>query len=1423
MEHSTHVAPTALAVIGLGCRFPGADGPAEFWHNLLANTDSVTPVPPERFDITPHWAPHSGTLGKTASRHGGFIDDVFAFDHAFFGISPAEAKTVDPQQRLLLHTAWEALEHAGIRPSTLAGTHAGVFVGQATAEYSEVSAYPGGPHIQDMAGSRLRAVTAGRLSFALDLLGPSLVLDTACSSSLVAVHTARQSLLTGECDLAIAAGVNVVLSSHDAIAYSQGAMLSPDGRCRFGDANANGFVRSDGVGVVILKRLTDAQNDGDNILATILGSAVTNDGRGSGLLLQPAVSGQITMLHTAARTAGIAPDQLDYIEAHGTGTAVGDAVELRALAHATARPTDNPLPTGSVKTNIGHAESAAGIAGLIKAILIAQHHTIPASLHCTHPNPVITDEQLNITIVTHNTPLTTTPRDPARIGISSFGISGTNAHIIIGTHRPTHTTKEETPDTTNTTPHTTARETADTGHTTNNNQATTTPEATTHTAAEDTAVGETADAGHTTTTNTPATTDTPTTPAGPPAADTQAAKDTENDEQLLVLSARSARSLALLASAWADYLEGDGNRHRLRDLCAAAALRRDTHPHRLWARGATHTDLAHRLRAIATGNPTAGAAIAHAGYTPRRTAFIFPGQGSQWLGMGRDLLASNPTFRNAITACDQAIHAELGWSLTTLLTEATTLPTDIDKVQPALFAIGTALATTLRAMGLDPDVCLGHSMGEIAAAHTAGALTLHDATAVICRRSHLMRRLAGRGAMLAVELGADEARTLLTSHPDYATACIAADNSPTATILAGPPHTLTTLTHHLEQHGILCRTVRVEVASHSPDMDLIAHDLTTALTDITPQPAHTPLISSLHAKPLTGTELTPQYWQDNLRQSVRFTEAIRHLCNHDTLFLEISPHPVLTTAIDETRRTTTAEGTTLPTLQRHHHEPTTLLETLGHAHTHGATIDWNRHYNTTTPPHIPDLPTYTWDTNHFRRPTQTTTPHTGTSGINPDNNGSTTHHNTPATPAPHTQEAPLTHWGITPTHTPITIRGLRPLPPTTYLAAILHTAHTALGHPHTLTNTHLTNTLLTHHDIPHTHLRITIDPPNPDGTRHAHAHIRRTPTAPLEPCAHTTLHPHPTPTTHNRRTLLDHTLAKRLDYHTTQDFQHLTDTHGITIDPHHQAHQHLWRRNNLAIARLRPTTPHPATTNDATHAAGTLPVTSATDGLTWEAGLLTLLAAYRPTTTYTPTHFGTIHIHQQPHTDYWALARVRPTKRGPAHADVLFLDTNGHTLAEFLNITLQPLPTTPRNPHTTLTRTRTTLTTLTHRLTPTCTLTHHHTTPAPTTTPIPIPIPEQRTTTHPTPTSNDTNTGTGNGTSTPAQTLLHHIAHLLEIPEHHIDHRRPLRDLGLDSLTATRLRTELHTTHGLNLTAGRLLGPEPLHHLLTTLTPQPTP
>ncbi|MEU7500476.1 type I polyketide synthase [Streptomyces griseofuscus] len=602
-------------------------------------------------------------------------------------------------------------------------------------------------------GGRLRTVTAGRVSYALDLREPSLVLDTACSSSLVAVHAARQSLLTGESGLAIAAGVNIIVSPQDSIAYSQGGMLSPDGRCRFGDSSADGFVRSEGVGAVVLKPLPDALHDGDPVLALLLGSAVTNDGQGSGLLLKPAVSGQVQMLRDACHSAGIEPAQLDYVEAHGTGTPTGDTVELSALAEAAAG--ERPLRCGSVKTNIGHAEAAAGIAGLIKGAdrPPRRHPRLPA---CVLPASAAHRRAAG-RLRRHREHPAGQAGPQGLLGVSSFGLSGTNAHVFIGAF------KDE-------------RE-----------------------------------------------------PVEQPAPMSKGAC-------LLVLSTRSAAALRRLAAPYADHLgpDGGGRTQSLRDICATAATRRDTGPHRLWAIGASHDELASFLRALAAGELTSDGGFGEAGFTgPRRRVFDFSGQGSQWLGMGRGLLAGNEAFRTTLRACDRAVRGELGGSVEELLTRDTDrFSGGVEIVQPALWAVQVALAAAWRDLGVLPEVCVGPSMGEVAAACVSGALSLRDAAAVICRRSRLMRRVAGGGAMLVVELSADRARAAVARIPSV---CVAAENSPTCTVLAGDPEALSDLSARLEADGVLCRPVDVDVAAHSPQMRPLDGELPADLAELSPR------------------------------------------------------------------------------------------------------------------------------------------------------------------------------------------------------------------------------------------------------------------------------------------------------------------------------------------------------------------------------------------------------------------------------------------------------------------------------------------------------------------------------------------------------------------------------------------------------------
>ncbi len=1315
-----------VAIVGMGCRFPGIEGVDELWDVLVGNVDAVTPVPQERFDIDDSYDPVPMTPGRTVSRHGGFLTDPFGFDAGFFGISPAEARTMDPQQRLLLHVVWEALESAGIRPSRLAGSRGGVFVGQATSEHADTEPRVHEPDVRSIVGGRLRAATAGRVSYALDLRGPSVVLDTACSSSLVAVHAARQSLLTGESDLCIAAGVNVILSPHDSIAYSQGGMLSPEGRCRFGDADADGFVRSEGVAAVVLKRLDDALRDGDPVLAVLRGSAVTNDGTTSGLLLRPSVAGQADMVREACRSAGITPAELDYVEAHGTGTSVGDGVELQALAESAGpgRPADRPLLTGSVKTNLGHAEAAAGLAGLIKAVLIIRHGVIPASLHLDTPNSLLTQDGFPVRVVTCNQPLQAAGTG-ALLGISSFGLTGTNAHAVIGAHVPDPV--------------------SDTGV-------------------------------------------------------TDADADADAEPRLLVLSARTPHALRRLAEKYASYLgpSGPGRRHRLNDICSAAATGRDAHPHRLWVVGADHDTLSRRLRALAAGDtiPYGGTGEAELS-GERRTVFVFSGQGSQWAGMSRTLYRASPAFRTALDACDRAVRKELGWSvLERLESVETEFPTDVSIVQPVLWAVQVALSAAWRERGVEPDLCIGHSMGEIAAAHVSGVLSLDDAAAVICWRSRLMRRTAGQGAMLVVELSAEEARQHLRPHG--AAVCVAAENAPTATVLAGSPTTLGVLRTELEERGVLCRPVKVNVASHSPQMDALCDDLLRELADLAPVPRSVDMISTVHGSEVEGPEMTAPYWMDNLRRPVLFAGTVLEAAREtESVFLEISPHPVLVSAMADTLNTDRDRAATVASLHRGQDERSELASAAGRIFACGGRVDWTRWYGS-GPRHLPSLPGYAWDAVQFRR--------------EPAGRGSA-HRSTGA----RVRSLDLATWGGTADWgDAVAVHGIAPVPPVVYLAAMLEAAkETDRDAAFELRDVTLGETPVPVETAADTVLQVALDGPETPGrarTVTVRASLRGAP-APIL-CASGQLVRVDPEGAGPVSGILDGALARCREYCGEQDFQRLAQRHGLEIAEPFRAVQHLWRRDGEAVARIRLPNPLPK--------AG------------WEAALPSLLAA-RPGATsdvagsiYAPVAFGSVRIHAEPVPEFWSLSTMRPGSDGQsAEADVLLIAPNGQVLARFSGIRMRRIARAVPS-HTPLRH----VPALMARLTEQCA--------APLTglarkaaepvvgflTNVLRAAPEHGSvlagTVAPPPGPEETPRPARPRETVAAQVLLEHSAALLGMPVAEIDKRRSLHDLGLDSLMAARLRQLLHRS-GVEVTAGRLLGPESLASLGRSLSERDAP
>jgi phthiocerol/phenolphthiocerol synthesis type-I polyketide synthase B len=879
-----------VAIVGIGCRFPGGVvDPQTFWQLLIDGRDAVGDIPADRIDIARFFDERPATPGRMMSRHGGFLDGIDMFDAAFFGISPREAERLDPQQRLLLETAWEAIEDAGVDAAGLVGSATGVFVGQWISDFeSRLFSDPRQVDFMMTTGSG-RYAASGRLSYALGLRGPSLTIDTACSSSLVAVHLAVRALRGGECSLALAGGVNVILQPHISVAYSQSRMMAPDGRCKFGDARADGYVRSEGAGIVALKRLDDAVADGDRIYAVVRGSAVNNDGRGSGSMGTPSVDGQEALLHSAYADAAIDPAEVGYFEAHGTGTRAGDPVELAALGRVLGKRSRRAKPwwVGSLKTNIGHTEGAAGVAGLIKAALVVHHGQVPASLHLAQPNPDVPWDDLPLRVPAS---LCELARGDGRraAAVSSFGIAGTNAHVVLE--------------------------------------------------------------------------------AGPSAA--TAVADAECPT-VLPLSARCPEALRALAGRYARWLE-QRPATPLAALCHAAATRRTALECRASFAADNRAALVQALHGHAAGED-AGAARATAHGTDKpRIVFVCPGQGAQWAGMVQDLLRHDAGFDASVRRCDEAARPWLDVSMRDLLladpAQAATQLERIDVVQPVLVALSIAYAEWLRAKGIVPDAVVGHSMGEVAAAHVAGALSLSDAMRIVCRRSALMRSTSGRGAMALVDLPMADAQARL-AHLG-ARVAVAVNNSPRSCVISGEPQAVRDVMQTLEAEQIFCRLINVDVASHSPQMDAPAAALAAELAGLEPRDLRTTMVSTTLGRICAGHELGASHWARNLRHPVRFAEAVQQLCGEstagDTVFIELGPHPVLLPAVQQTAQAVTARGAGAPPVhtvacgRRDEPAATTLLGATGALWTLGAKPDWGQVCGLTQPSVFVDLPKYPW-------------------------------------------------------------------------------------------------------------------------------------------------------------------------------------------------------------------------------------------------------------------------------------------------------------------------------------------------------------------------------------------------------------------------------------------------------------------------------
>ncbi|NVJ08009.1 SDR family NAD(P)-dependent oxidoreductase [Myxococcus sp. AM001] len=809
-----------IAVVGLACRMPGAPDVATFWRRLCEGYDAMREVPAERWDIDAYHDAEPQAPGKMVARRASFVDGVEGFDPLFFGISPREAAEMDPQQRLMLELAWEVLEDAGVQPPTLRDSDTGVFVGAIWHDYAVLHQGACAAVTPHTATGQALNILANRISYALGLRGPSITLDTACSSSLVAAHLACQSLRAGECRLALVGGVNLLLAPETSVALTKFGGLSPDGASKAFAAGANGFARGEGAGMVALMPLSAAQAAGVPIHCVIRGGAVNNNGFGNGLTA-PSASAQESLLRDAYARAGVAPGRVHYVETHGPGTALGDPIEAGALGAVLGegRAEEGALLIGSVKTNIGHLEGAAGIAGLLKVVLALSRRCVPPNLHFDVPNPLIDFGALRLKVPERLLPWPA-EEERALAGVSAFGWGGTNCHLVL----------EEAPGT---------------------------------------------------------------------------------RAELLTLAASDAEGLRAQVEEVAARAADAASPEPLAALCQSAG----TGAHRAAFMARTRAELLEQARAFLAGQARVGLKVGSPARPSPRVAFVCTPQGSQWEGMGRELLSREPVFRARVEALDAAFRPLAGWSLVEALVTPHPRAEDADVVQPLLFAVQVGLAALWRSWGVEPEAVVGHSLGEVVAACVTGALSTEDSAWLVHHYSRLQQRTAGRGGMALVGLPAADVEGLLS--PLEGRVVVAGYNDPSTTVVSGEAGALDALLAELSSRGVFCSRIPVNVAAHSPDMDAIREDLDAAFARLRPRAGAPRWVSTVTGEDLEGASLEASYWSRNLRQPVRFTQAIEKLAAEgvDT-FIELSAHPVMRRSLEQALARTGRAALTVASIRR---------------------------------------------------------------------------------------------------------------------------------------------------------------------------------------------------------------------------------------------------------------------------------------------------------------------------------------------------------------------------------------------------------------------------------------------------------------------------------------------------------------------------